>query len=253
MKRILTLAICWIAAAAIGAAAQVQEGSATSESPTADEILDRTRDAWRGDSFHGILDLQIVLSGQTKSHVLEVWTLGEDLTLVRIHEPAEDAGSGYLEADGKLWYYSPLLGSAIELPAVALGTALFGSGPSLDDVSHGTLSDDYDVTVSTIEDSGYFLTLVPHPTAPVVYGKLELNVTASFVMERIVYYDQRGAVLRTASFSEVVDVDGRLVPTSIEISDAAGDKTIERVIDPEFDLEIDPSFFTVESLVGETE
>ena len=247
MKRNLFVALGLTVACALVVAAQ-------SDVPlTADEILDRTRDAWRGDSFHGTLDLQIVLSGQTKSHVLEVWTLGEDLALVRIHHPAEDAGSGYLEADGKLWFYSPLVGNAIELPAVALGTALFGSGPSLDDMSHGTLSDDYNVTLSMIEDGGYFLTLIPHPTAPVVYGKLELNVTSEFVMERIVYYDQRGEVLRTALFTDVVDLDGRLVSTYIEIVDAAGDKTIERVIDPEFDLDIDASFFTLDSLTGKTE
>jgi len=247
MKRSLFVALGLTVVCALVVVAQ-------SDAPlTADEILDRTRDAWRGDSFHAVLELEIVLSGQTKSHVLEVWTLGDDLALVRIHEPVEDAGSGYLEADGKLWFYSPLLGDAIELPAIALGQALFGSGPSLDDMSRGTLSNDYDVTLSMIDDGGYFLTLIPHPTAPVVYGKLELDVTAEFVMERVVYYDQRGEVLRTAVFTDVVDLDGRLVPTYIEIVDASGDRTIERVIDPEFDLDIDASFFTLETLTGETE
>ena len=248
MKRTLILAACLAIVASITAVAQAEPTELT-----ADEILDRTREVWQGDSFHATLDLQIVLSGQTKSHVLEVWTLGEELALIRIHEPVEDAGAGYLEADDKLWYYSPMLGSAIELPAVALGTALFGSGPSLDDLSHGTLSEDYDTSVDRLEDGSYFLTLVPHPDAPVVYGKLEIDVTADFVMERIVYYDQRGDVLRTAVFSEVIDVDDQLVPTRIEIEDASGDKTIQRVIDPEFNLENDASFFTVETLVGETE
>jgi len=218
---------------------------------TADEIFERTRDAWQGDSFHGTLALEIVLSGQTKSHVLEVWTLGEDLALVRIHEPEEDAGSGYLEADGKLWYYSPLLGGAIELPAIALGQALFGSGPSLDDLSHGTLSDDYDAKVGPLDDDGYSLTLIPHPDAPVVYGKLVIDISPDFVIREVVYYDQRDAVLRTALFSDVIEVDGNLMPTLIEIIDATGDRTIERILDPQFDLDIDESFFTLETLTGE--
>ena len=245
MKKTLLIAISLVCLIGLVVAAQ-----ASTEPLTADEIFERTRSAWRGDSFHGTLDLQIVLSGQTKSHVLEVWTLGEDLTLVRIHEPIEDAGSGYLEADEKLYFYSPMLGSAIELPAVALGQALFGSGPSLDDLSHGTLSDDYDVQLNSLGDDGYFLTLIPHADASVVYGKLEIDISHDFVIREIVYFDQRDAVLQTAVFSEIVEVDGNLVPTYIEIADASGDRTIQRVVDPEFNLDLDASFFTVETLVG---
>ncbi|MFC2079792.1 hypothetical protein ACFLSZ_07405, partial [Candidatus Bipolaricaulota bacterium] len=36
-------------------------------------LLDRVNEAWQGDSFHGIMGLDIVLGGQTKSHKLEVW------------------------------------------------------------------------------------------------------------------------------------------------------------------------------------
>jgi len=244
MKRNLLIALGIVAAIGFAAIAQSETAPLTG-----DEVFERTRATWRGDSFHGILELDLVLSGQTKSHVLEVWTLGEDLTLIRIHEPIEDAGSGYLEADDKLYYYSPMLGSAIELPAVALGQALFGSGPSLDDLSHGTLSDDYDVELSPLDDTGFFLTLIPHADAPVVYGKLEIDISPDFVIREIVYYDQRDAVLQVAVFSDIVEIDGNPVPTTIEIADVSGDRTIQRVIDPEFNLDLDASFFTVENLV----
>jgi hypothetical protein len=226
--------------------------SAQAASLSADEIFERTRNAWRGESFHGTLELENVLSsGQTKSFVLEAWTLGDDLTLVRIHEPAEDAGSGYLDADGKLWYYSPILGSAVELPSIALSQALFGSGPSLDDLSHGTLSDDYDAQVSAADDEGYSLTLIPHDDAPVVYGKLVIDISPDFVIHEIIYYDQRDAVLRTTVFTDVIEVDGNRMPTTVESVDANGDRTVHRVVDPEFDLDIDESFFTLETLTGE--
>jgi hypothetical protein len=247
MKRRFLIAALLLAAIGLTAAAQGQ-----TESLTAKEILDRTRSAWQGESFHGVVELVIVLSGQTTSHVLEVWTLGEDYALLYVLEPEEDAGSGYLQVKDQLWYYSPLVGSAIEFPSIALANALFGSGPSIDDLSHGTLSDDYDVAVKKIE-TGWFLTLAPHPDAPVVYGKLEIRVSADFVIEEIVYYDQRDAVLRTATFSKVVEVDGKRVPTLVKIEDASGDRTIQRLIDPKFDADIDASFFTLETLVGGSE
>jgi len=82
----------------------------------------------QGESFHAVLRLDLTLSGQTESHVLEVWTLGEDYALIRILPPNPDAGTGYLKVKDDLWYYSPDVGMAIELPAIALGDALLGQG-----------------------------------------------------------------------------------------------------------------------------
>ncbi|MBU1050186.1 outer membrane lipoprotein-sorting protein [Candidatus Bipolaricaulota bacterium] len=244
MKRILLLAV---AALLIGsgllASAQVQ-----TESLTATEILNRVNAAWQGDSFHGIMSLDIVLGGQTKSHKLEVWTLGSELALIRVLEPEIDRNSGYLQTGDDLWYYAPGVGS-IKLPAIAIGDALFGAGPSLEDLSHGTLSDDYDVSLVTASESvgKYFLTLTPHPNAPVVYGRLEISVSSDFVIETLIYYDQRGEVLQTATFSDVIRVAGRVFATTIVITDSYGDQTIERIESPQFDLALNAMFFSLDT------
>jgi len=150
MKRI-TIWTTLVAIALIGFSAIAQDEAAASLD--AEAILDRVNAAWQGDTFHAILTLDIVLGGQTKSHKLEVWTLGEELALIRVLEPEIDLNSGYLQLGDDLWYYSPTVGS-IKLPSVALGDALFGAGPSLEDLSHGTLSDDYDTTVEIVESEG---------------------------------------------------------------------------------------------------
>ncbi len=227
----------------IGVSAIAQE-----EALDAEGILNRVNSVWRGDSFHAVIGLDISLDGQTKSYRLEVWTLGQEQTLIRVLEPEIDLNSGYLQLGNDLWYYSPAVGS-IKLPSVALGDALFGAGPSLDDLSRGTLSDDYDATAESTK-TGYFLTLIPHPDAPVVYGKLEIWVSADYVMEKLVYYDQRGDVLQTADFTDVIKVGGRKFATTIVIEDAYGDKTIERIEDPQFDLELDASFFSLDTFAS---
>ena len=241
---VLALLAAVFSLAVAGLAAQSPEAT-----PTATEILDRARGAWQGNSFHAVVRLEVTLAGQTKVHVLEVWTLGSDYALLRVLEPKDDAGSGYLQIGDKLWYYSPLAGGSIELPSMAIGDTLFGSGPSIEDLALGTLSEDYDVTAEAIE-GGHLLTLVPHPDAPVVYGKLELTVTSDYAIERIVTYDQRGGVLRTATFSEVVEVDGQKLPTRIAVEDASGNRTIQRIANAEYNLNLDPSFFTLERLEG---
>lgn len=239
--------IAWIALLVIlslGIAGLAQDNALDAES-----ILDRVNASWQGDSFHGIMGLDIVLGGQTKSHKLEIWTLGEELALIRVLEPEIDRNSGYLQLGDDLWYYSPDVGS-IKLPTVAIGDALFGAGPSLEDLSHGTLSNDYDATLDIIEsegDSQYFVTLIPHEDAPVVYGKLELTVSADYVMEKLIYYDQRGAVVQTATFTDVINVGTRRVATTITIEDAYGDRTIEQIEELQFDLDLNPLFFSLET------
>ena len=245
MERI-TIWTTLVAIALLGFSSLAQEDAQTILD--ADLILERVNSAWQGDSFHAILVLDIVLDGQTKSHKIEVWTLGKELALIRVLEPEIDLNSGYLQLGDDLWYYSPAVGS-IKLPSVAFGDALFGAGPSLDDLSHGTLSDEYDVAIVADPegDGGYFLTLIPHPDAPVVYGKLEIWVSADYVLEQIVYYDQRGNVVQTAEFTDVIEVGDRKFATTIIIEDAYGDMTIERIEHPQFDLEFDAMFFSLDT------
>jgi len=219
----------------------------------AQTILDQVNDTWQGTSFHAAVRLEITLAGATKLHALEIWTLGEELALIRVLEPDEDRNTGYLQRGDELWYYAPAVG-AIQLPAIALADAVFGAGPSLEDLSHGTLTDDYDANVEALpddpddgSDARWLLTLVPHRDAPVVYGRLEIRVTADFVIERLVYYDQRGDVLQAATFSDIVELGSRRFPTTIVVEDAFRDRTVQRIEDPVFDLEIDPSFFSIET------
>jgi len=217
------------------------------EDPTAEEVLERTRAAWQGESFHGFAALDVGAGEQTKSYRMEIWTQGEETALLRILEPADQAGSGYLMTEDELWYYAPDLGDAIKLPSTALSSSLFGAGPALDDLFRSTLSEDYEVSMTTDAD-GYVLTLVPHPDTPVVYGRLEIDVRPDYALERIVYYDQRNNVLQTATFRDDLTLDDRVLPTTITIIDADGDTTIQRLIDPEFAVDLDPSLFTVETL-----
>jgi hypothetical protein len=243
MRRcILVIATCLLAYGVM-AAAQVQ-----TDSLTASQILHRVNAVWQGDSFHGIISLGISLGGQTKSHRLEVWTLGRELALIRVLEPAADLNSGYLQLGDELWYYAPSVGS-IQLPSIALGDALFGAGPSLEDLSHGTLSSDYDATIVAAED-GYRLTLVPHPDAPVVYGQLEISVTDDYVIRQLVYYDQRGDVLQTATFSDVIATGDHRFPTRVVIENAYGDKTVERIENPQFDIQLDAAFFSLDTFAS---
>jgi hypothetical protein len=242
MKNLNGFAVAVIAAAflAYGVVASAQD-------LTAFQVMDRVRDNWQGDTFHGTATLDVTQGGATRSYRVEVWSQGEDLGLIRFLEPEGDAGSGYLMVGEELWYYAPAAGKAVSLPAMALGDSLFGSGPAIEDLLHGTLSDKYTAT-SERDRTDYVLTLTPLPDAPVVYGSLIVRVREDFAPVSIVYNDQRGDVLRMARFSEYVTQDGRILPTLIEVEEKNGDRTVERLVDPEFGIAIPATVFTVEYL-----
>jgi len=66
-------------------------------------------------------------------------------------------------------------------------------------------------------------------------------------MERLLYYDQRGAVVQEATFTDIIELGERMFSTTVIIEDAYGDKTIQRIENPQFDLELNSLFFSLET------
>lgn len=218
---------------------------------SAQEVLEAARVMWRGDTFHASVALEVTRGGETTVYRLELWAEGEARALVRVLAPENDAGSGYLLLGDDLWYYAPALGRPIPLPAIALQEGLFGSGLDLDDVLRGTGAEDYDVALSPDQpEDGYRLVLVPHSGAATVYGRLELALRSDLALREIWYFDQRGRVVKTARVSDFLELPGRVLPRTITIEEASGDRTAvvyERLV---VDVPLDPALFTVETLVG---
>jgi len=231
------------------------------------ELLECARRNWVEGTFHGLVRLDLYRPEFSKSYRLEIWTSGADKALIRVLEPKEEAGSGYLRVGDRLWYYHPDVGQAIELPPSALSESFLGADASLEDLYRGTLAESYDVELlgsrppsegeSAVEgDRIYRLRLIPKPEAPVVYGKLELEVRGSDCAVLVIdYYDQRETLIRQARFSGFVTVgEGerkRVVPTVMVFDDflKEGSRTVETLEEYEFDVEIPEETFTLECLV----
>lgn len=211
------------------------------------QVVNKAKANWQGNTFHAVVALEIYQGTQSRSYRVEVWSQGEKDGLVRFLAPAVNAGSGYLMKDDALWYYAPAAGKAVSLPQMALADSLFGSGPALEDLLHGTLSEDYEATM-TRDGTDYVVTLTPKPAAPVVYGRLDVRIREDFAIVSIDYVNQRGAILRTARFSDYLALPGRIVATLVTVEEKDGDRSVERLEKLEFDVPIDPKVFTVEFL-----
>lgn len=227
------------------------------------QLLECAQENWVGDTFHGTILIQLFRPAYSTEYRMEVWSdEGGEPTFIRILEPEEEKGSGYLLLEDELWYYTPESSQtqAISLPQSSLTQRFLGSDLALEDVYRGTLSEDYEVellgTRPTEEDDQiHRVRLTPKPEAPVVYGKLELDVRDSDCAVLLIdYYDQRETLIREATFSDFVLIEGdnpRVIPLKTVVDDflIEGSRTVEVIETYEFGFSIPPERFTLECLV----
>ena len=155
-----------------------------------------------------------------------------------------------------IWNYLPKVDRTIKVPASMMGGAWMGSHFSNDDlVRENRLSEQFTYEfLSKPEDESpegvYVIALAPKPDAPVVWGKVEVEVRADKIPVETRFYDEKGTLARTMSFLDVKELGGQLVPSRMRVTpaDKPGEYT-EIVYDAlEFDVEIPDSTFSLQSL-----
>jgi hypothetical protein len=236
------------------------------EGTLAEEIFNCGRVSWVQGTFQGIIKIDIFRPEFSRTFRMEVWQEGEEKAFVSILEPQDEAGSGYLSIGDDLWFYAPDVGFAIQLPSNVLSENLLGADLSLDDLSRGTLNEDFTIelvgTRSTTEDESdldndlvHLLKLTPNPDATVVFGKLELLIRASDCATLTInYFDQRETLIRQALFSDFALAGAvgqeRVVPQTVIFDDLLneGSRTVEVIESFELDVEFPPERFSLECL-----
>ena len=220
------------------------------------EIIDQVEQLYRGDSSRGTTTMQVVTENWDREITMEVWSLGDDYSLVRIQAPAREAGTATLKADQDIYNYLPKVDRTIKMPASMMGGSWMGSHFTNDDlVQESRLIDDYDIELSFDGDRDgivvWEFTLVPKPEAAVVWGRIEYRVRQTDYMPLAVsYYDEDGELARSMEFSDFANMGGRVIPRLMMMrpADKPGEYTSMRYEDLEFDVDIDESFFSLRAL-----
>jgi hypothetical protein len=200
--------------------------------------------------------MQITKPDFQRTVSMQFWSLGDSKMLVRILHPQEDAGTAFLKVGDKTWYYLPKANRTIEMPASMMMTSWMGSDFTLNDLMNpSSLTDDYVIATSFegqrdgVAVSEYSLT--PKPEAPVVWGKIVLEIRDSDTMpvwQR--YYDEDGKLIRELSFSDYKTVGGRLIPTQLVMRpvNPQGEQTIVTYENVLFDGPVNEAMFSVSNL-----
>jgi outer membrane lipoprotein-sorting protein len=220
------------------------------------DIIDRVDRILRGESSHGRATMEVVTEHWERSLTMEVWSLGTEYSLVRVIEPAKEAGTATLKAGNDIWNYLPKVDRTIKVPASMMSGSWMGSHFTNDDlVKESRLVEDFDIEIAFEgERDGLDLwefRLTPKPEAAVVWGSIEYLVRKSDYMPLWAkYYDEDGDLARTLEFSDFRTMDDRLVPAVMNMvpADEPGERTTMIYDDLEFNIDLNESFFSLQTL-----
>ena len=223
---------------------------------TAQEIMERIDDLWRGESSFAEMTMEIETENWKRSLKIKAWSLGKDYSLLGITYPPRERGTATLKAGKEIWNYLPRVNRVIKIPSSMMMAGWMGSHFTNDDlVKESRMSEDYDLEV-TFEGKRegieiYELTLTPKPDAPVVWGRIDYIVQSEDLIPLSAeYFDEDGNPARSMVLSDVKEMGGRKIPTLMTLvpADKPDEKTVIRYMDMEFDLDLNEDFFSIRNL-----
>ncbi len=250
LRRVLSIAV-------VAATASLAPASTASAQTDPLEIIDRVDRMMRGDSSRGVATMEVVTEHWERRMTMEIWSLGTDYSLIRLRAPQREAGTATLKAEDDIWNYLPKVDRTIKVPASMMGGAWMGSHFTNDDlVKDSRLIDDYDVEIAFEGDDPdgvavWEFRLTPKPEAAVVWGSIEYRVRQDNYMPLWTkFFDEDGELARTMEHGEFTEFSGRLVPGTMDMypADKPDERTTVRYEELEFDVDLDPSYFSLRNL-----
>lgn len=199
--------------------------------------------------------MQVKTDRYERTMEMEVWSRGTEESLIRILAPAKEKGVSTLKVGDNIWNYLPKVDRTLKIAGAAMSGAWMGSHISNDDlVKSSRLAEDFTWTVS--QEPGpdgtgsWVIELVPRPDAPVVWGKVVVQIRHDKQPEQIAYFDEKGRLVRTMRFLQIQEMSGRTFPTVVRVepADAPGEFTQIQYQQMEFDIELPDRTFSLQAL-----
>lgn len=223
---------------------------------TAKEVIKKTTDKMRGATSQSELVIQTIRPTWKREMKVKTWTKGEKFAMILIESPAKEAGVAFLKRGKEVWNWIPSLERSIKLPPSMMSQSWMGTDFTNDDlVKESSMVEDYEHsfagdTVIAGRDC-YIIKMIPKPEAAIVWGKLILCIDKKdFIELHTKFYDEEGEMINVMNASDIKLMDGRLIPTRIEMipSDKPNQKTVLIYSNIRYDRPLPDDFFTLQEL-----
>jgi outer membrane lipoprotein-sorting protein len=224
---------------------------------SATEIIRKADEKFNGEkSSIMVMSMTIIRPTWQRTVEFKNWALGREYAMTLITAPAKDANQTFLKRGTEMWSWNPAISRLIKLPPSMMSQGWMGSDYTNDDIlKESSVVNDYTHEVIGEEIIGgrlcYKIKMVAKEAAAVVWGsQLRWIDKKEFLVMKTELYDEEGTLIRTETGSEVKEMDGRTIPTRMELipAEEPGNKTIVDIKDIKFNVQIPESFFSQQNM-----
>lgn len=238
--------------------ASILVGSFTaSTGQDATEIIRKANEKWNGEkSSESHMTMTIVRPTWERTLEFKNWTKGKDNALTLITAPAKEKGQAFLKRGTEMWNWMPTISRMVKLPPSMMADGWMGSDYTNDDIlKESSIVVDFTHRIigsETVEAwDCWKIELLPHEDAAVVWGKIVKWISKEeHIQMKSEYFDEDGYLVKTELSYDVKEMDGRKIPTKIEIipADKNNQKTVVTVSNMKFNVPIEDSFFSQQNM-----
>ncbi|MEA3547678.1 MAG: outer membrane lipoprotein-sorting protein [Thermodesulfobacteriota bacterium] len=220
----------------------------------ADDIIKRVEDNLNGKTAFMKITMKVKTARSERTIKMESWSIGKEKSFIKINYPLKDKGITFLKIDNAMWQYVPRIEKIIKIPSSMMMQSWMGSDFTHDDlVKESSISDDYHKKILAANESIYEIELLPLEDAPVVWGRIVMEVSKEhFLPVKVRYFDEDGVEVRILHYLDVKHFGDRMYPSRWLMQPLderkAGHQTIVEISDALFDREISESYFTKRAL-----
>jgi outer membrane lipoprotein-sorting protein len=229
----------------------------SSQQLSAKEIVTRADEKFNGEmSGYSVMSMTIVRPSWQRTVEFRSWSLEDDYSLTLITAPAREKGQTFLKRGTEMWSWNPAINRLIKLPPSMMSQGWMGSDYTNDDIlKESSVVNDYSHEIVAEEIIGdrlcYKIKMIAKENASVVWGhQFRWIDKKDLLVLKTELYDEDGYLVRTELGSEIKLMDGRNIPTVLELipSDEKGNKTLVIIKDIRFNVPIEESFFSQQNM-----
>jgi outer membrane lipoprotein-sorting protein len=224
---------------------------------SATEIVKKADEKFNGEkSGYSLMSMTIVRPTWQRTIEFKSWSFGDDYSLAVITAPARDKGQSFLKRLNEMWSWNPSVNRLIKLPPSMMSQGWMGSDYTNDDIlKESSVLNDYSHSLEGEEEIAgricYKIKLTALPESDVLWGSQMWWVDKKDFLElKAELYDEDGILVRTELAYDIKIMDGRLIPTTIELipADIDGNKTILKITEIKFNINITEGYFSQQNM-----
>jgi hypothetical protein len=181
-----------------------------------------------------------------------------DRSLMQFTEPADIRGTAFLLLDDQnnnqedMYLYLPALGAVRKISGSQKNGSFVGSDLTYNDISifsGANFTDNYQAEITAEKEEIIELHLeIIDPDIDYSYGRMWVRKDL-WLAEKIEYYDQYEELIKVINLSNFDEIDGNRLARRIEVENVQkGSRTVLKMLEVEFDPELDPNIFTTRYL-----